>query len=43
MLIKKQVLDASILGIDEEITPGISNFKLGINGDRYKLLGVVWN
>ena len=29
-------------GIDEENTPGIANFKLGMNGERYELAGEAW-
>jgi hypothetical protein len=29
-------------GIDEEKMPGIADFKLGVNGERYVLVGDVW-
>ena len=29
-------------GVDEERTPGIAAFKLGMNGQRYELLGEYW-
>lgn len=29
-------------GINEEQTPGITAFKLGLNGDRYELVGEYW-
>jgi lipid II:glycine glycyltransferase (peptidoglycan interpeptide bridge formation enzyme) len=29
-------------GIDEENTPGIAAFKLGLNGERYELVGEYW-
>ena len=29
-------------GIDEDRTPGISEFKLGVNGTRYVLVGEGW-
>jgi hypothetical protein len=29
-------------GIDEEHTPGIAAFKLGLNGERYELVGEYW-
>jgi hypothetical protein len=29
-------------GISEEFTPGISAFKLGLNGERYELVGDYW-
>jgi lipid II:glycine glycyltransferase (peptidoglycan interpeptide bridge formation enzyme) len=29
-------------GIDEEGAPGITEFKLGLNGERYELVGEYW-
>jgi hypothetical protein len=29
-------------GIDEELTPGISAFKLGLGGEQYELVGEYW-
>ena len=38
MLLKKQGIRWFDLGgIDEDKTPGISEFKLGVNGERYLL------
>jgi lipid II:glycine glycyltransferase (peptidoglycan interpeptide bridge formation enzyme) len=29
-------------GLDEENTPGITSFKMGLNGERYELIGEYW-
>ena len=43
MLLKEQGVRCFDLGgIDEESTPGISEFKLGVNGTRYALVGEGW-
>jgi len=43
MLLKEQGIRWFDLGgIDEESTPGISDFKLGVNGIRYALVGEGW-
>lgn len=43
MLLKEQgVRWFDLGGIDEESTPGISEFKLGVNGIRYALVGEGW-
>ena len=43
MLLKKQGFRWFDLGgIDEDSTPGISDFKLGVNGERYALVGEGW-
>lgn len=41
--LKQAGLDCFDLGgVDEERTPGIAAFKLGMNGQRYELLGEYW-
>ena len=43
MLLKEQgVRWFDLGGIDEDRTPGISEFKLGVNGIRYVLVGEGW-
>jgi lipid II:glycine glycyltransferase (peptidoglycan interpeptide bridge formation enzyme) len=43
MLLKEQgVRWFDLGGIDEDRTPGISEFKLGVNGVRYALVGEGW-
>ena len=43
MLLKEQGIRWFDLGgIDEESTSGISQFKLGVNGTRYALVGEGW-
>ena len=43
MILKEQGIRWFDLGgIDEESTPGISGFKLGVNGIRYSLVGDGW-
>ena len=43
MILKEQGIRWFDLGgIDEESTPGISGFKLGVNGTRYTLVGDGW-
>jgi len=43
MLLKEQGIRwLDLGGIDEEGTPGISEFKLGVNGARYVLVGEGW-
>ena len=43
MLLKEQGIRWFDLGgIDEDTTPGISEFKLGVNGNRYNLIGEGW-
>ena len=44
MLLKEQgVRWFDLGGIDEESTPGSSQFKLGVNGTRYTLVGEGWS
>jgi lipid II:glycine glycyltransferase (peptidoglycan interpeptide bridge formation enzyme) len=41
--LKQAGLDCFDLGgVDQELTPGIAAFKLGMNGRRYELLGEYW-